>query len=56
MSVYRYGRERLVVDIEAALAGSFATADLATKAGVAAGMRVLDVGSGLGGQARFLSA
>ncbi len=36
--------------------GLAATADLAAKAGVTADTRVLDVGSGLGGQARFLSA
>lgn len=36
--------------------GLAATAELAALAGVGAGMRVLDVGSGLGGPARFLAA
>jgi sarcosine/dimethylglycine N-methyltransferase len=35
--------------------GLAATADLATLAGIAAGMSVLDVGSGVGGPARFLA-
>jgi SAM-dependent methyltransferase len=79
MSVHDYGREQLVVDIEAALANAFAddevltpaklapldqfhtrglaaTADLAARAGVTADMRILDIGSGLGGPARFLAA
>jgi sarcosine/dimethylglycine N-methyltransferase len=36
--------------------GLAATADLAELAGIAAGMSVLDVGSGVGGPARFLAA
>src|SRR5690242_8895787 len=36
--------------------GLAATAELAKLAGIAAGMSVLDVGSGLGGPARFLAA
>lgn len=36
--------------------GAAATADLAAKLGIAAGAAVLDVGSGLGGPARYLAA
>ncbi|MGZ5901604.1 MAG: class I SAM-dependent methyltransferase, partial [Reyranella sp.] len=36
--------------------GLAATAELAKRAGITAGMSVLDVGSGLGGPARFLAA
>lgn len=36
--------------------GLAATAELAALAGISAGMRVLDVGSGVGGPARFLAA
>src|SRR5215469_3459934 len=36
--------------------GLAATAELARLADIAAGMRVLDVGSGIGGPARFLAA
>ena len=61
LAVFGPDEQRLMPEQLAALdqfhtRGLAATAELAKLAGIAAGMSVLDVGSGLGGPARFLAA